>query len=248
MRLENRVAVVTGASGGIGRAVALAFAEEGARVVAHYGSSAEAAHETVREIGGRGGEAMAVQADVSRGEDIARLASEAVERFGRIDVWVNIAGADILTGDGASLSDVEKLDALIAVDLRGTVLCCWEAARAMADGGVIINMSWDRALAGRAGRESQLFAAVKGGIVSFSKSLALSLAPAIRVNVLAPGWIATSFAETLDDATRRVVAASTPLKRWGTPADVAGAAVFLASAEASYLTGQVLLIGGGDVM
>lgn len=248
MRLENRVAVVTGASGGIGRAVALAFAEEGARLVAHYRSSAGAAEEIVREVGERGRQAVAVQADVSREEDVSRLAHEALDRFGRIDVWANIAGADILTGAGASLPDVEKLDSLMAVDLRGTVLCCWEAARSMKEGGVIINMSWDRALVGGAGREAELFSAVKGGIVSFSKSLALSLAPAIRVNVLAPGWIATSFAETLGEARRREIAESTPLKRWGTPADVAGAAVFLASPDASYLTGQVLLIGGGDVM
>lgn len=248
MRLESRVAVVTGASGGIGRAVALAFAEEGTKLVVHYKESAEAASEIVREITTRGGQAVAVQADVSREDDVARLAREALERFGRVDVWVNIAGADILTGEGAALSDVEKLDYLLAVDLRGTVLCSWEAARAMADGGIIINMSWDRALAGRAGRESELFSAVKGGIVGFSKSLALSLAPGIRVNVLAPGWIATSFSESLGEARRREIAESTPLKRWGTTADVASAAVFLASPGASYMTGQVLLIGGGDVM
>ena len=248
MRLKNRVAVITGASGGIGRAVAVAFAEEGAALLVHYRKSAGAADEVVREVHERGREAVAVQADVSREGDVDRLAAEAIERFGRIDIWVNIAGADILTSEAAALSDVEKLDSLMAVDLRGTVLCSWAAARAMPDGGVIINTSWDRALTGRAGRESELFSAVKGGIVSFSKSLALSLAPRIRVNVVAPGWIATSFSRSLDEARRRAIAESMPLRRWGTPADVAGAAVFLASPEASYLTGHVLVVGGGDVM
>lgn len=250
MRLENRVAVVTGASGGIGRAVALAFAEEGAKLVAHYRRSAAAANDVVREIGERGNEAVAVQADVAREEDVAGLARAALERFGRIDVWANVAGADILTGTGAAQSDPEKLDRLMTVDLRGTVLCSWEAAAVMAeqDAGVIINMSWDYVLVGRAGRESELFSAVKGGILSFSKSLALSLAPRIRVNVLAPGWIATAFSQTLEEAARRQIAESTPLKRWGTPEDVARAAVFLASSDSAYMTGQVLLIGGGEVM
>lgn len=250
MRLANRVAVVTGASGGIGRAVALAFAEEGADVVTHYGRSADAAEDVVRDIRERGRTAVAVQADLSREEDISALARAALDRFGRVDIWANIAGADILTGAGASLQDLEKFDRLIAVDLRGTVLCSWAAAQAMAeqDEGVIINMSWDQVITGKAGKEAELFAAVKGGVLSFSKSLARSLAPRIRVNVLAPGWIATAFSKTLEEATRQEIGESTPLKRWGTPTDVARAAVFLASSDSAYITGQVLLIGGGDVM
>jgi 3-oxoacyl-[acyl-carrier protein] reductase len=119
---------------------------------------------------------------------------------------------------------------------------------AQATGGVIINMSWDHVLTGMAGRNPQMYAAVKGGVLAFSKSLARSVAPRIRVNVLAPGWIETAFGANLDEATRRTVADSTPLKRWGTPGDVAGAAVFLASPAASFLTGQTILIGGGAVM
>lgn len=230
--------------------MALAFAEEGADVLVHYRRSAEAAREVVSLITGRGRAAAAAQADTTRATDVSALTRAALERFGRIDIWANIAGADILTGEGASLSDLDKLDRLIAVDLRGTVLCSWAAAEAMGkqDEGVIINMSWDHALVGMRGRNPEMFAAVKGGVLSFSKSLARSLAPRIRVNVLAPGWIGTAFAETLDEATRRRIAESTPLKRWGTPADVAQAAVFLASADAAFITGQALLVGGGEVM
>ena len=250
MKLADYVAVVTGASGGIGRAVAQAFAEEGAAVAAHYWRSADEAERLVSEIAERGGRAVPVQADLSREEDISALARTVLDRFGRVDIWAYIAGVDILTAPGAALPDLEKLDRLIAVDLRGTVLCSWAAVQAMEEQerGVIINMSWDYALVGTPGREAELFAAVKGGVLSFSKSLARSVAPRIRVNVLAPGWITTAFWETLDEATRQRIVAPTPLERWGTPAEVARAAVFLASSDSAYMTGQVLLIGGGEVM
>jgi len=158
---------------------------------------------------------------------------------------------DNLVSLAASLSTIEKLDLLLAVDLRGTVLASWQAAEilgAQETGGVIINMSWDHVLTGMPGLNPQLFAAVKGAVLAFSKSLARSVAPRVRVNVLAPGWIDTSFGEGLDEAARRTVAESTPLKRWGTPDDVAEAAVFLASPAASFMTGQTLFVGGGIVM
>src|SRR5690606_22494868 len=175
---------------------------------------------------------------------------EAFDTFGRVDVWVNNAGADILTAEGAKLPMRAKLDLLLATDLRGTVLCCWEVAERMREqgGGVILNMSWDHALTGMAGPEAQLFAAAKGGVVSFSKCLARSVAPEVRVNVLAPGWIATAFAGELDDRERRRIAETTPLRRWGEPDDVAQAALFLASPGADYLTGVVLPVSGGVVM
>jgi 3-oxoacyl-[acyl-carrier protein] reductase len=169
-----------------------------------------------------------------------------------VDVWVNNAGADILTGAAMQLSPLEKLDQLLAVDLRGTILASWEAARLMREqpaGGVILNMSWDHVITGMEGRNPQIFSAVKGGILSFSKSLARSVAPKVRVNILAPGWIETEFAATtMDPEFYRRVAASTPLGRWGTPEDVARAAVFLSSSDAAFMTGQMLMIGGGIVM
>lgn len=248
-RLRDRVAVVTGASGGIGRAVALAFSEAGADVVVHYHRSREAAEEVAERVGAAGRDAVVVQGDVSRGEDVERIRRAALDRFGRVDVWTNIAGYDIITGAAAELPDEEKLDRLSAVDLRGTILCSWAAADAMADrGGAIINMSWNRALSGMAGRPAELFAAVKGGILSFSRSLALTVAPRIRVHVLAPGWIRTEYYETLDEEQRRGIEERIPLGRWGTPEDVARATVFLASDEAGYMTGQALLVGGGEVI
>jgi 3-oxoacyl-[acyl-carrier protein] reductase len=138
------------------------------------------------------------------------------------------------------------------VDLRGTVLASWQAAELMAaqdNGGVIINMSWDHVLSGMAGVEAQLFSAVKGGVLAFSKSLARTVAPRVRVNVLAPGWIETAYGtEVVDESVRRQIVASTPLERWGTPEDVASAALYLASPGASFVTGQTMLVGGGVVM
>jgi 3-oxoacyl-[acyl-carrier protein] reductase len=115
-------------------------------------------------------------------------------------------------------------------------------------GGVIINMSWDHVLTGLPGVEAQLFAAVKGGVLSFSKSLARTVAPRVRVNVLAPGWIETAYGTEVDETVRRQVVATTPLERWGSPEDVASAAVYLASPAASFITGQTMLVGGGVVM
>jgi 3-oxoacyl-[acyl-carrier protein] reductase len=136
------------------------------------------------------------------------------------------------------------------VDLRGTILASWAAVklmRAQTAGGVIINMSWDHVNFGMAGENPVLYSAVKGGIMSFSKSLAKDVAPQIRVNILAPGFIETSFGEEASEAWRREVVERTPLGRWGVPDDVAGAAVFLSSDAASFVTGQMLAVNGGVV-
>jgi 3-oxoacyl-[acyl-carrier protein] reductase len=249
--LAGRAVLVTGASSGIGRAIALAAAHAGADVALTYRENLDGAREVERAIAGGGRRAAIIRLDVRDAQSIRELGPAVVAALGRLDVWVNNAGADILTGDGASLSTVDKLDLLLSVDLRGTVLASWQAAEilgAQETGGVIINMSWDHVLTGMPGLNPQLFAAVKGAVLAFSKSLARSVAPRVRVNVLAPGWIDTSFGSGLDEATRRSVAESTPLKRWGSPADVAAAAVFLASPAAEFITGHTLVIGGGVVM
>src|SRR5215510_8590650 len=250
-QLAGRAMLVTGASSGIGRGIALAAAKAGDDVAITYRTNERGARDVEREIRAMGRRAATFRADVSDEASVHALGPAAIKALGRLDVWVNNAGADILTGPAALLSDSDKLDLLLAVDLRGTILASWRAVEILStqpDGGVIINMSWDHVLTGMAGTNPQMFAAVKGGVLAFSKSLARSVAPRIRVNVLAPGWIETSFGETLDEEKRREIAGTTPLERWGTPDDVAGAAVFLASPAAAFLTGQTILIGGGAVM
>lgn len=249
-RLANKTAVVTGASSGIGRAIALLFARHGGQVIVNYRRSKAQAEEVVEEITRNGGQARAIQADISKIEEVDRLVQSTLETQGRIHIWVNNAGADILTGPGPQLSHIEKLDQLIAVDLRGTILCCWRIAPLMkkAGGGVILNMSWDHVLHGMPDPNPEMFAAVKGGVLSFSKSLARSYAPEVRVNELAPGWIETSFAkEAMTPEAYQAVVEATPLQRFGTPEDVAYAALYLVSDEASFITGQHLNINGGMV-
>ena len=249
--LSGSAALVTGASTGIGRAIALAMADAGADVAITYRSSEAEARDVACEVERRGRRAAVFQLDLADAAAIPALAADVQRALGRVDVWVNNAGADILTGSGAEAPRLEKLDRLLTVDLRGTILASWEAARLMREqphGGVILNMSWDHVVFGMEGRNPQMFSAVKGGVLSFSKSLARSVAPKVRVNILAPGWIETEFGAGLDRARYQRIAESTPLRRWGTPDDVARAAVFLASSDAAFLTGQTIFVNGGVVM
>jgi 3-oxoacyl-[acyl-carrier protein] reductase len=237
---------VTGASSGIGRAIAEAYAAEGAAVLLTHRDSPDRAREVADTIG-----ASVRQADLTTRDACERLVAEACEELGRVDIWVNNAGADVLTGEAAEWEWERKLDLLLAVDLKGTIACSYaigEVMRKQEGGGAIVNMSWDQATAGMAGENPQLFSAVKGGVLAFSKSLARTLAPDVRVNVLCPGWIETAFGEHADPEFRRSVAASTPLGRWGRPEDVAGAALYLASTEAAFVTGQAINVNGGVVM
>ena len=250
MKLAQKVAVVTGASSGIGQAIALACAEAGADLLVTYQHNRHGIDETVRRVGEAGRVAVPLQVDISRTEDVERLARTVQERFGRVDVWVNNAGADILTGRGARLSRAEKLELLLAVDVRGTVQGSWAAVGLMraGAGGVILNMSWDHVVQGMKGENPILYSVAKGAIASFSRSLAREVAPAIRVNILAPGFIETAFGEDADPSWRDEVVARTPMARWGVPEDVAQAAVFLASDAVGFLTGQTLAVNGGVVM
>jgi 3-oxoacyl-[acyl-carrier protein] reductase len=239
---------VTGASSGIGRAIAETFAAHGATVLLTHRASPDRAGEIAEAIAARGGSAHVRQADLSTRAACEALVDEARAELGRLDVWVNNAGADVLTGEAADWDWERKLDTLLAVDLKGTIACSYAAGavmRAQEGGGNILNMSWDHVTTGMAGDNPQLFSAVKGGVLSFSKSLARRLAPQVRVNVLCPGWIETSFAEQADRAFHRSVAEATPLERWGTPQDVAGAALYLASPEAAFITGQAINVNGG---
>jgi 3-oxoacyl-[acyl-carrier protein] reductase len=242
---------VTGASSGIGRAIAETYAAEGAVVLLTHRGSPERARDVADAIAARGGRALVRQADLATRDACERLVGEARDELGRIDVWVNNAGADVLTGEAAAWEWERKLDILLAVDLKGTIACSYaigEIMRNQARGGAIVNMSWDHVATGMAGDNPQLFAAVKGGVLAFSKSLARRLAPDVRVNVLCPGWIETSFAEEVDRDFYRSVAQDTPLGRWGRPQDVADAALYLASPGAAFVTGQAINVNGGVVM
>ena len=248
--LERKNVLVTGASSGIGRAIALRCAAAGADLAITYRNNQEGAEATAREIQSLGRRAEVMRIDISREPDVQNLASQLSQQFARIDVWINNAGADILTGEGGRLTRLKKLDLVLAVDLRGTVLASWAAVDLMRSqgGGSIINMAWDHTIQGMEGENPIVYAAAKGGVASFSRSLARDVAPDIRVNILAPGFIETAFGEDANPKFRQKVIEMTPLQRWGKPEDVAGAAVFLASDAAAFLTGQTIMVNGGVVM
>lgn len=249
--LAGQHVVVTGSSSGIGRAIALACAHAGARVLVH-GRNAEAATAVAAEISALGQRAALLLADLAQPSVLSAFVDDAWAALdGRVDVWVNNAGADVLTGGALQLSFAERLQQVLDVDVRGTILTARLAgARMTAQGhGQIVNVGWDQALTGGVATDSgQLFAAAKAAVIGFSKTLARSLAPAVRVNVVSPGWIETAWGEQVNRDLYERLRRSTPLQRWGTPDDVAHAVVFLASAQADFLTGQVLMVNGGVVM
>jgi 3-oxoacyl-[acyl-carrier protein] reductase len=247
--LRGTRAAVLGSTSGIGRAVALALADAGADVIVHGRKSrdqAEAVAELVRTRGGRSAVLLADLADRAAGD---RLVAHAWSLWGGLDAWLHIAGADTLTGAAAKLPFDAKLDLLWSVDVTATIRLCRAVGRLMAvqGSGAIVTMGWDQAETGMAGDSGELFAASKGAIMSFTRSLALSLAPAVRVNTLAPGWIKTAWGEGASRVWQDRVLKETPLARWGTPEDVAQIARFLVSPAAGFLTGQVIRINGGAV-
>ena len=243
--LDGQIALVTGASRGIGRAVALALAEAGAEVVVNYSSSPDAADSVVGEITGSGGRAYAVQANVADEEAVNDLIKTVIERSGRIDVLVNNAG---ITRDGLLMRmKTEDWQSVINLNLSGVFLCTRAVTRPMLKqkSGRIINITSVVGLMGNAGQSN--YAAAKAGVVGFTRSTAKEMASrGITVNAVAPGFIATDMTKDLD---AEGILAAIPLGRFGTPEQVAGAVRFLAADPASaYITGQVLQVDGGMVM
>jgi 2-amino-4-hydroxy-6-hydroxymethyldihydropteridine diphosphokinase len=236
-------AVITGSTRGIGWAIAQEFNAAGALVVINGRSIDSAAS----RIGGA--KLSFIPADLSIPAECARLVVEAWRHLGRIDVWVNNAGSDTLTGDAARWNFGDKLHRLLEVDVNATIALSREVGRRMKDAGSgsIINIGWDQAETGMEGDSGQLFAVAKSAVMGFTKSLAKTLAPEVRVNCLAPGWIRTAWGESASAYWHDRVRRETPMARWGTPQDVAAAARWLASPAASFITGQVIRVNGGAV-
>jgi len=247
MRLQDKVAVVTGSATGIGQAIAIGFAKEGARVVVDYVGKPGSADETVSAITNAGGKAIAVAADVSNPEQVELLVSKTVSEFGKLDIWVNNAGIEYK--HPFVEFPLEHWQKIMAVDLTGPFLCAQAAARQMikqGGGGRIINISSvheDLPM-----QTNAPYCAAKGGLRMLMRTIAVELAPhKITVNNIGPGAIFTPIDADIeaDPELEKTLMAEIPLSRWGKPEEVAGLAAYLASDDAGYITGSTVFIDGG---
>jgi NAD(P)-dependent dehydrogenase (short-subunit alcohol dehydrogenase family) len=245
---QDKAVVVTGAGRSIGKTLALGFASQGATVLVHYAHSRQGAEDVVRQIESQSGKAFLAQADLRDPSEVVRLVNEAYTQLGPIDVWINNAGASANSAETQGMSEIEVFERIIGTDVMGTWRCCREAEPYMRDGGCILTTGWDRALDGAPGLPNQMYAMSKGAIMSLTRCLAMEFAPRVRVNCIAPGRIENEWSHTLSEKTKQQALQDIPLKRWGTPDDILNTALFLASPSASFMTGQVLLINGGEVI
>ncbi len=245
MKLKDKVAVITGAGSGLGRAIALRFAGEGGRIVIAELNEAKG-EETLKMVQAKGVEAFAVTTDVGNSESVANLFKSIDGHGWPVDIMVNNAGNAGQLTPVHEMTD-EQWHIVVEVHLSGTFYCTREAVRRMlaqGRGGVVINMSSVAALRGLPGGSS--YTAAKGGILSFTKGVAQEYAgQGIRVNAIAPGWVETPILENIPDAMRPMMIAGTPLGRIGRPEEIAAVALFLASDESSYLIGQMISPNGG---
>ncbi|MBP2635457.1 MAG: fabG 3 [Firmicutes bacterium] len=247
MHLDGQVAIVTGASRGIGKAVAIALAKVGAKVVINYAGNVQAAEEVRKIIVNAGGQAVTVQADVADSEAVDAMVKTAIDTYGKIDILVNNAG---ITRDALLMRmKDEDWDAVINTNLKGIFYCTKAVSKLMMKqrSGKIINMTSVVGIMGNAGQAN--YAAAKAGVIGFTKSMAKELAArSITVNAIAPGFIATDMTHGLTEQVKADLATKIPLNRLGAAEDVAAAVVFLASDSANYITGQTLNVDGGMVM
>lgn len=244
MRFEGKTALVTGASRGIGKAIAKALAAEGAMVIVNYNGSKEAAEQTVAEIQAEGGQAVSYGCSVADAEAVEAMIKQSIAEHGRLDILVNNAG---ITRDNLILKMKEEdFDAVLNTNLKGVFHTCRYVARQMLKqkSGCIVNISSISGVMGNAGQTN--YAASKAGVIGFTKSLARELASReIRVNAIAPGFIETEMTDKLSQAAVDAGKGQIPFGRFGKAQEVAKAVCFLASEDASYITGQVLHVDGG---
>jgi 3-oxoacyl-[acyl-carrier protein] reductase len=244
--LGGQTAVVTGSSSGIGRAIALELARAGADVLVHARQNEAGANDVAASIRSFGREARVVLAELGELAAQDRLI-EASWSWRIPDVWINNAGADVLTGEAANWPFDEKLAALWRVDVVATLRLSREVGRRMKHRGkgVLLNMGWDQVETGMAGESGELFGAAKGAIIAATRSLTKSLAPEVRVNCLAPGWIRTAWGQQASAEWQERARRECLLGRWGEPEDVARVACFLASPAAEFVNGQIIHVNGG---
>ncbi|KKK39599.1 3-oxoacyl-ACP reductase [Mesobacillus campisalis] len=247
MKLEGKVALVTGASRGIGREVALELAREGANVAVNYAGSEAKAAAVAEEIRSLGREAVVIQADVSDADSVEGMVKQTIEAFGRLDILVNNAG---ITKDNLLMRMKESdWDEVININLKGVFLCTKAVTRQMMKqrSGRIINMSSIVGVSGNAGQAN--YVAAKSGVIGLTKTTAKELASrGITVNAVAPGFITTDMTDKLNEETKNEMLKQIPLARLGEPIDIARTVVFLASEDSRYMTGQTLHVDGGMVM
>lgn len=249
--LEAKAVVITGAGRGIGRALALGFATQGAIVGIHYAHAYEEALTVRQQIMAQGGRAVLFQADIAQPEQIERFITEVQEKLGMVDAWINNAGASANSLDTVGHSELEIFERMMQIDVRGTWQCSRRIRPFMREGGCILTMGWDGALGAipdMTTLTSQLYAMSKGAVIALTRCLASEFAPHVRVNCIAPGYIKNEWAQRLPETTRQRIAKRNPLQRWGTPDDIVQAALYLASPAAAYITGQMLVVDGGTLM
>ena len=243
-KLEGKIAIVTGASNGIGRAIAERLAQDGATVVVNYGKSADKGKVVVAGIVSRGGNAVAIQADMSQVADVRRLVQDTVTKFGRLDILVNNAG--MFMYKPLVETTEEEFDRMFALNAKGSYFALQEAAKVIEEGGRVVNISTDGTHIGFAG--ATVYLGSKGALEQFTKGLAHELAPkGITVITVSPGFTDTAMMPA-DPTFRQTGEQASPLKRLGTPKDIADVVAFVVSEEARWLTGQNIHAGGGVVM
>lgn len=249
--MTSRTVVVTGSSSGLGQAIARAFAERGDAVVVHGHRNHSGLQETESTIREMDRECLAIKADIASREEASRLVEQAFAWKKRVDVWINAAGADVLTGDARLLPFESKLERLWQVDVMGTIFVSRAAADHMLRQNrgpvlpTIINISWDQAESGMEGDSGQFFSATKAAVAAFSKSLAKTVAPNIRVNCIAPGWIQTAWGQSAPAEWDQRARSESLLNRWGHVDDIANAALMLAARESEFINGQIIQVNGG---